>query len=200
MPIIQQRHEIPVEVSARHAHLSREHLDILFGPGYELAKLKDLSQIGQFAAAETITIEGLRGKFEKVRLIGPCREHTQVEISRTDARLLGIEPPVRLSGDISSSSGARLSGPQGTVELGQGVIIAQRHLHLDEATAEQWSLKSGDVAAVEIGGERGAIFNNVAVRVHNDFMPAFHIDTDEANAAGITANNNHGYVIAVSGN
>ncbi len=186
---------IDVEVSARHAHLTREHLDILFGRGYELTKFRDLSQTGQFSANETIIVEGPKGKFDKVRLIGPCRDHTQIEISKTDARILGLEPPVRLSGDIASSAAVKISGPAGKVELGNGVIIAQRHLHLDEAAAKEYSLNSGDIVSVEIEGERGVVFKNVAVRIHNDFKPAFHIDTDEANAAGIDNRIKVGYII-----
>jgi putative phosphotransacetylase len=186
---------IPIEVSARHIHLTREHLETLFGESYELKKLKDLSQPGQFAAEETLKITGPRGSMEKVRLIGPCRDHSQVEISLTDARVLGIEPPIRESSKIAGSAGLKITGPSGEVNLLEGAIIAQRHIHLDPESAGEYGLKSGDIVSVKIEGPRSLTFNEVVIRVDSNFKTAMHIDTDEANAAGVGEGNNSGVLI-----
>ncbi len=187
--------KIPIEVSARHVHLTVEHLNILFGKGHKLKKFRDLSMPGQFAAEEEVALVGPHGRIDKVRLIGPCRDHTQVEISKTDARILGIDPPVRESSNVTESAPIKVVGPQGEVELSEGAIIAQRHLHLDPQTARQFELKTGDIVNVRIEGERGLVFHNVFVRVSVYYSVAMHVDTDEANAAGIDANNKYGYLI-----
>ncbi len=178
--------KVLIEVSARHIHLSRQHLDQLFGRGYELRKLKDLSQPGMFAAQETLTVQTLKNKFEKVRIIGPIRPRTQLEISKTDSYCLGINAPIRHSGDLDGSAGCKLIGAEGKIDLPEGVIIACRHLHLDPQTAEQAGLKNHQFVSVKIdSANRATFFHQVLVRVSSDFRPAVHLDTDEGNAAGI---------------
>jgi len=178
--------QIPVEVSARHIHLSREHLDALFGAGYELNKLKELSQKGQFAASETITIQTEKDKIEKVRILGPLRKQTQVEISKTDARKLGINPPIRHSGDLSGSCGCQLIGPQGTVLLKEGVIIMWRHIHTTPEYIQEYNLSGRKFVSVKIDiPPRNITFHQVYLHIDPSFVPTLCLDTDEANAAGI---------------
>ncbi|MGI9860238.1 phosphate propanoyltransferase [Moorella naiadis] len=174
--------EVPVGVSGRHVHLTREHLQTLFGPGYELTKVKDLGQPGQFAAKETVTVVGPKGVLERVRVLGPIRSYTQVELSRTDCFKLGVNPPIRDSGDHAGSPGCILVGPAGVVTLKQGVIIALRHIHMHTSDGKRYGLKDKDLVTVQVGGERGLIFTNVLVRVNPNFRLEFHVDTDEANA------------------
>ncbi|MBE3571745.1 MAG: phosphate propanoyltransferase [Moorella humiferrea] len=174
--------EVPVGVSGRHVHLTKEHFQILFGPGQELTKIRDLVQPGEFAAKETVTIVGPKGVLEKVRIIGPLRSYSQVELSRTDSFKLGVNPPVRDSGDHHNSPGCVLIGPAGVVTLTQGVIIALRHIHIPTNEARRYGLKDKDRVNVQVGGERGLIFQNVLVRVHPNYRLEFHVDTDEANA------------------
>jgi len=185
--------KVPVGVSNRHIHLSQEHLEALFGPGYELTVRNPLSQTGQYAAEETLTIEGPKSSIKNVRILGPVRRESQVEISRTDAFALGVRPPVRDSGFLEGSPGIKLIGPKGTVELDKGVIIAQRHIHMTEADAEEFGVKDKEMVSVRVDGERGLVFDNVLVRVRNDFALEMHIDTDEANAALL----NNGDVVEV---
>jgi putative phosphotransacetylase len=185
--------EVPVGISNRHIHLSQEHLEALFGPGYELTIKKDLSQTGQYAAEETLTIEGPKSALKNVRILGPVRKETQVEISRTDAFSLGLKPPVRDSGHLEDSPGIKLIGPKGTIELDKGVIIAQRHIHMNEADAEAFGVKDKEIVSVRAGGERGLVFDNVLVRVRSDFVLEMHIDTDEANAGML----NNGQMVEV---
>ena len=175
--------KVPVGISNRHIHLSQQDLETLFGAGYELTIRKDLSQTGQYAAEETLTIEGPKSALQRVRILGPTRNETQVEVSRTDAFALGIQPPVRDSGSLDSSPGLTLVGPKGKVELKQGVIIAQRHIHMSEEDAETFGVKDKELVMVRTGGDRGVTFENVLVRVRSDFVLEMHIDTDEANAA-----------------
>lgn len=177
--------QVPVGVSARHIHLKSEHIEVLFGPGYQLKERKKLSQPGQFAAEETVAVYGPKGKFEKVRILGPARGMTQLEISRTDAIMLGIDPPVRLSGDIQGTPGIRIVGPAGEITVDEGVIIAARHIHFHPKDAEAWGIKDKQPLRVRVGGERGVVFENVIARVHESFALDMHIDTDEANAAGV---------------
>jgi len=176
---------VPVGVSARHIHLSPEHIDRLFGPGYRLTVMKELSQPGQFAAVETVAVYGPKGSFGKVRILGPARNLTQLEISRTDAIALGIDPPVRLSGDIAGTPGIRIAGPAGEVTVDEGVIIAARHIHFHPKDAESFGIRDKQPLRVRCGGERGVVFENVIARVHESFALDMHIDTDEANAAGV---------------
>jgi len=186
---------IPIEISVRHVHLAKSDLEKLFGPGFKLTKLKDLSQPGQFAAKETVKLVGPAGQLEKVRVLGPGRRETQVEVSETDAKQLGLNPPVRESGDLAGSAGIKIIGPKGVVNLPQGVILALRHIHLDPATAAALRLKDGDRVKVDISGARDLLFENVLVRVSSDYKSAVHLDTDEANAAGIDKHNHFGEII-----
>lgn len=177
---------VPVGVSNRHIHLSVADLETLFGKGYELTPIKDLSQPGQFACKETLTIVGpsLR-PIENVRVLGPVRKNSQVEISRTDSFTLKVKPPVRESGDISGSAPITIIGPKGVVTLKEGCIIANRHIHMSIDEGKQFGLSDGQYVDVEVDGERRTKFYDVQVRVHKDFRLEMHIDTDDANAAGI---------------
>jgi len=177
--------KLPIAMSNRHIHLSPEHLEALFGAGYELTKFKDLSQPGQFAANEKVDIVGPKGTLKGVRVLGPCRGKTQIEISRTDSFILGIYPPVRDSGDIKGTPGAKIIGPKGEIEIEEGVIIAARHIHMHPDDAKEFGVKDKDRVRVKVEGERGLIFDNVLVRVRDDFALEMHVDIDEGNAAGI---------------
>ncbi len=181
-----QEKTVPVGVSNRHIHLTREHLDILFGKGYELTPLKDLSQPGQYACKELLTIVGpsLR-PIENVRVLGPLRKQSQVEISRTDSFVLKVKPPVRESGKLDGSAGITIIGPKGVVSLAEGCIIANRHIHMSVEEGAAFGLKDGDYVTVEADGERRTRFYDVQVRVNEAFRLEMHIDTDDANAAGI---------------
>ncbi|MDD4545823.1 MAG: phosphate propanoyltransferase [Oscillospiraceae bacterium] len=180
------KNEVLVETSARHVHISREDLDTLFGPGYELTNKKDLSQPGQFACEERVDVVGAKRTLAGVSILGPIRSSTQVELSMTDARSIGVDAPVRESGDIRDSAPCKLVGPKGEVELEKGVIIAKRHVHMTPADAEGFGLKDKDVVGIKVtSGGRSLIFGDVVVRVNPNFSLAVHIDTDEANAAGI---------------
>ena len=177
---------VPVGVSNRHIHLSKEDLETLFGAGYQLTPIKDLSQPGQFACKEQLTIIGpsLR-PIEGVRVLGPVRKESQVEISRTDSFTLKVKPPVRESGDIKGSAPITIIGPKGTVTLKEGCIIANRHIHMSDEEGKIFGLNDGDYVTVEIDGERRTTFYDVQVRVNKAFRLEMHIDTDDANAAGI---------------
>lgn len=177
--------KIIVETSARHVHLDKKTLEKLFGKGYKLTPDYPLSQKGEFAAKERVILKTKKGEIKRVRIIGPLRKKTQIEISRTDAFHLKINPPLRLSGDLKNTPGITLIGPKGEVKLKQGVIIAARHIHCDPKTAKKLNLKHGDKVSVIIKGKRGLIFNNVVVRIRKNFVWRMQIDTDEANAAGI---------------
>lgn len=188
-------YEVPIGVSARHIHLAPEHIEALFGPGYELKPMKPLSQPGQFAAEETVAVVGPKGKFDKVRILGPARGNTQLEISRTDAFALGIDAPVRPSGSIDGTPGIRIVGPKGEVTVERGVIVAARHIHLHTDDAKRMNIADQQIVSVRTEGERGVTFANVICRVSDQFALDMHIDTDEANAAGIK-NGDKGIVIA----
>ena len=178
--------DIPVGISNRHIHLSREHVDILFGKGYELTKLKELSQPGQYACKEQLTIVGPSMRaIEGVRVLGPERKASQVEISRTDSFTLKVKPPVRESGDIKGSAPITIIGPKGIVTLNEGCIIANRHIHMSIDEAKQFGVIDGEYCDVELSGERRSLFYDVQIRVHKDFRLEMHIDTDDANAAGV---------------
>ena len=176
---------VVINVSARHVHLSPEHLEILFGPGYQLTVKKHLVQPGQFAAEETVAVIGPKGSFPRVRVLGPVRGKSQVEISATDARTLGVPAVVRLSGNIAGTPGIILEGPKGRVELTEGVIVAQRHIHMTPADAERYGVTDGQVVRVKTRGTRPLTFDDVVIRAREDMALEMHIDTDEANAAGI---------------
>lgn len=175
--------KILVETSARHIHLSEEHIAILFGEGHKLTVKKELSQPGQFACEEKVTVKGEKGEL-KMSVLGPARKASQVEVSLTDARTLGVTAPVRESGDIKGSGACTLIGPCGTVALSEGVIAAQRHIHLTPETAADLGVSDKQIVKVELDTARPLIFDGVIVRVSASYAPAMHIDTDEANAAG----------------
>ncbi|MCI9658132.1 MAG: phosphate propanoyltransferase [Lachnospiraceae bacterium] len=173
-----------VETSARHVHVSQEDLEILFGKGYELTKKKDLSQPGQYACNEKVTIVGTK-KEMAASILGPVRPASQVEISLTDARSIGVDAPIRESGDVAGSGACKLVGPCGEVELKEGVIAAKRHIHATPEDAEKLGVKDKDVVSVKIDTDgRSLVFGDVVVRVSPKFALAMHIDTDESNAAG----------------
>lgn len=177
--------KILVETSARHVHLSEADMEILLGKGQSLTVKKMLSQPGQFASNERITLVGPKNSIANVLILGPTRPATQVEISLTDARSLGISVPVRESADIEGSSGVKLVGPAGEVEIPVGAIAAKRHIHLDPATAEELGVADKQIVSAKVDTNgRSLIFGDVVVRVSDKFAPAVHIDTDEANAAG----------------
>ena len=177
--------KIPVEISARHLHLSQKDLETLFGQGYQLNKVKDLSQPGEFSAEETVELFGSKSSYSQVRVVGPIRKHTQVELTATDCRILGIEAPLRLSGDVTGSGKAKLVGPKGEVELKEGVIIPKRHLHLSSQDANNFGLKTNDQVSIKLESERGVTFHNIIVRSGEKYSTACHLDTDESNAAGL---------------
>jgi putative phosphotransacetylase len=173
-----------VETSARHVHLTQEHLEILFGTGYELTKKKSLSQPGQFACEERVTVVGSKGEFKGISILGPVRKATQIELSATDARSIGIAAPLRESGDVAGSGACKIIGPVGEIEITEGVIVAKRHIHATPAEAEKLGVKDGEVVSVKIDTDgRSLIFGDVVVRVNDNYALAMHIDTDESNAA-----------------
>lgn len=175
--------KILIETSARHVHLCDEHIEILFGRGAKLTYKKDLSQPGQFACEERVTIVGPKKEIPNVIILGPARPVTQVEVSLTDTRTLGVTAIVRESGVLDGSPGCKLVGPAGEIDLGGGVIVAKRHIHLDPKTAEEFGVKDKEIVSVKIANDcRTTIFGDVVVRVSPNFLPAMHIDTDEANA------------------
>jgi len=182
---VNDQEKVPISTSARHIHLTREHVDLLFGAGHRLTAKAPLSQPGQFACEETLTITGPKNHIQNVRILGPERKESQVEISKTDRFTLGIKAPVRASGDLEGSPGIKLTGPAGELELPMGVIEAQRHIHMSPEDAERFGVKDKDWVMVRVGGSRGIVFDDVLVRVSADYRLDMHIDTDEANAADI---------------
>ncbi|GMB09481.1 phosphate propanoyltransferase [Thermolongibacillus altinsuensis] len=178
---------VPIAVSARHCHLSKSDLITLFGEGYALTKKADLSQPGQFAANETVMIVGPRGSIEKVRVLGPVRNVTQVEISKTDSIKLGLNPPIRESGDIKGSSPITIVGPKGSIYKKEGLIIAQAHIHMTPEDAEKFGVKNGEFVKITTNSERPITFEKVLIRVSSRYKLEMHIDTDEANAGLISS-------------
>lgn len=177
--------QVKVEISARHVHVTKEDLEILFGKGHELTPKKDLSQPGQFACEEKVQIVGEKGTM-KASILGPCRPETQVEISLTDARSLGVTAPIRESGDVKGSGACKLVGPCGEVELKEGVIAAKRHIHMTVADGERYGITDKQIVSVKIPTEgRALVFDDVVARVSDKYALAMHIDTDEANAAAV---------------
>lgn len=176
-----------VETSARHVHVSREDLDILFGEGFELTVKKELSQPGQYVTNERVAVVGEKNQFPAVSILGPVRKATQVEISATDARTIGVKAPVRESGDIAGSGSCKIVGPKGEIEIKEGVIVAKRHIHMTTADAAKFGVADKDVVNVKIDSDgRSLVFGDVVVRVNDSFALAMHIDTDESNACGAT--------------
>lgn len=177
---------VPIGISNRHVHLSSKDVEILFGKGYELNKLKDLKQTGQYACKETVTIvsnvDGKERLIENVRILGPTRPESQVEISATDSRLLKLNPPVRSSGDLDGSSTVRLIGPKGSVDLTKGCIIATRHLHLSTIDAEKMGVTHGQIIQVKIDGTKPGVLGNVYCKVNDSYVLELHLDNDDGNA------------------
>lgn len=178
--------KVLIETSARHVHLSEQDLEILFGSGAKLTHKKDLSQPGQFASEERVTIVGPKKSIEKVSVLGPTRSTTQIEISTSDARSIGIKPVIRESGNIEGSAGCKLVGPQGEIELKEGVIVAKRHIHTTPSDAALLGISDKEIVCVKVTSEgRSLIFGDVVVRVSPKFATAMHVDTDESNAANL---------------
>jgi propanediol utilization protein len=174
-----------VGVSVRHVHLSRAHCDALFGAGYELTLKREVSQPGQFCTRESVDLVGPKGELRSVAIIAPLRKETQIELARTDAIALGVNPPLRESGKLEGTPGLRLRGPAGEVELERGVILAHRHVHMHPDDARRFGVADGSVVKIRVDGERETVFGDVLVRVSPSYALDLHLDTDEANAAGL---------------
>ncbi|WP_077612652.1 phosphate propanoyltransferase [Clostridium sp. Marseille-P2415] len=181
-------YKIPIGVSNRHVHVTQEDLETLYGKGYQLTKKSDLKQPGQYASNETVIIRGPKGEFDRVRILGPVRKQSQIEISKTDSFRLGIRPPIRESGDLSGTPGLEMIGPKGTVFLPQGAIIALRHIHMTPQQADAMGVKDKEIVEVETFGERRGIFGDVLIRVSDQFSLEMHVDVDEANACALSNN------------
>ena len=179
---------VPVSISARHLHLQQEHVEILFGKGYQLTFFKEISQPGQYACNEKVTLKGPKGVIENVRVLGPLRKQTQIEIARTDARKLGVAPPVRNSGNLAGSAPITLIGPNGSVSLAEGCIIADRHIHMTPKDAVAYGVTDKQKVSVLINGEKGGIMGQVTIRVNERYALDMHIDTDDANAFNLQGN------------
>ena len=177
--------KILIETSARHVHVTKEHLEVLFGKGATLTHKKDLSQPGQFACEERVRIEGPKRAIDGVSILGPERPATQVEISLSDARSIGVKAPIRESGDVAGSAPCKIVGPAGEIEISEGVIVAKRHIHLTPADAEKFGVADKEIVCVRVEGERALTFDEVVCRVSEKFAPAMHVDTDESNAAAL---------------
>lgn len=177
-------YEVKIGLSNKHLHLQKEHIEILFGKGHEMTPTKPLVQPGQFACEEKVDIVGPKNTLKGIRVLGPARPETQVEVAMTDARTLGIKAPVRESGKLEGTPGCKIVGPCGEVEIDHGVIVALRHVHLSPAQAEEAGVKDKDIVSIKIEGERGLVFNNVLVRSGDAHEREVHLDTDEGNAAG----------------
>lgn len=176
---------VPVGISNRHIHLSQADLDQLFGAGYQLTPMKELSQPGQFACKETVTICGPKGAIEKVRVLGPVRKETQIEIVAGDCFKLGVKAPAKLSGDLAGTPGITVVGPRGSVQTAQGLVVAQRHIHMAPADAQAYGVQDGQIVKIRVSGLRGGIYDNVAIRVTTSSKLECHLDTEEANAMGV---------------
>lgn len=176
---------VPVGVSNRHVHLSRPDMDVLFGPGSSLTRMKAMKQPGQYAATETVTLRGPKGEIGKVRVLGPLRKETQIEISVADGFTLGIKPPLRMSGKLDGSAGLTVIGPAGSVTKDAGVIVALRHIHMRPEDALRLGVKTGDSVDVVVSGPRGGVMHHVAIRSDEVSATEMHIDVEEANAFGL---------------
>ncbi len=179
------KNQLPIAMSNKHLHVSQKDLEVLFGEGYELTQMKDLSQPGQFASEEKVDIQGGRGTLKGVRILGPVRPDTQIEVSMSDAFSLGVECMLRDSGDIEGTPGVTIIGPKGEVKIDKGVIVASRHIHMHTQDGEDFGVKDKDKVSIEVPGERGLVFNNVLVRVGDNYKLEMHVDMEEGNAAGI---------------
>lgn len=185
---------VPVNVSNRHIHLTEEHYKILFGD-LPIVNVKDLLQKGQYATNRQVDVEGPKGTIKKVRILGPLRNVSQVEIAQTDARVIGVKAPVKMSGDIAGSAPITLVGPNGQLELREGVIIAQRHIHMTPEDARRFNVVDGEKVDVRVEGPRPTTYNDTVIRVRDDFVLEMHLDTDEANSLGPTSGQLYGKVI-----
>lgn len=178
---------IPVGISNRHIHLSQKDIESLFGKEYNLTNFKELSQPGQYACKETVTICGPKGAIEKVRILGPARGKTQVEVLMGDCIKLGVAPHIKMSGDLEGTSGITLIGPKGSVQLKEGVIVAQRHIHMSCNDASRLGVKNGDIVSIKVEGLRGGVYDNVAIRANEASSLECHVDIEEANAMGLNS-------------
>lgn len=179
--------EIQVGISNRHLHISKEDQDCLFGKGYEMNKIKDLSQPGQYACKETVTISGPKGAIEKVRILGPIRNQTQVEVLTGDCMKLGTPSVVRISGDLKNTPGVTITGPKGSVQIKEGLIVAERHIHMTLAEAQRFGVHDGQNVNIEFTGHRGGIYKNVAIRANDSSALECHLDIEEANAMNMNS-------------
>lgn len=177
---------IEVEASGRHIHLSRKDIDALFGEGYKLTKLKELSQPGQYACEERVSISGPKGEFKNVIVLGPEREQTQVEVSLTDCSLLGVKAPIKQSGDLDETLGIKVSTNKGSINLEKGLMVAKRHIHMKQDDAKKFNVLENEVVKVKVFGQRPLIFDDVVIRINKNFETVMHIDYDEANACGFS--------------
>lgn len=175
---------IEVEASGRHVHLAEKDIEKLFGANYKLTKIKDLSQPGQFACKERVTIKGPKGSIKNVVVLGPARAETQVEVSLTDSLALGVKPPIKMSGELLDTPGITIESDRGVVNLDRGLIAAKRHIHVSKEDAKKFEVKDNDLVKVKVFGERPLIFDDVVIRVSEDYTTFMHIDYDEANACG----------------
>lgn len=180
--------KVPVSISARHIHLQAEHVKELYGKGYQLTKFKDISQPGQYACNEKLTILGPKGKIDNVRVLGPLRNKTQVEVASSEARKLGITPPVRNSGNLKGSAPITIVGPKGSISLEEGCIIADRHIHMTSKDARDFGVNDGQKVSVLVEGAKGGVMDQVTIRVNDRYALDMHIDTDDANAFGLKGN------------
>ncbi|AYE35172.1 phosphate propanoyltransferase [Clostridium septicum] len=185
--VIENSNEIPVGISNRHVHLSQRDLDKLFGEGYKLTKIKELSQPGQYACKETVTICGPKGAIEKVRILGPVRSKSQIEVLMGDCIKLGAAPHVRLSGELNKTSGITVIGPNGSVQLEEGLIVAQRHIHMTPEDAKKLGVCDGEIVSIKFDNLRGGTYSNVAIRANDTSKLECHLDIEEANAVGINS-------------
>lgn len=176
---------LPIALSNRHIHVSKKDLETLFGEGYELTHMKDLSQPGQYACDEKVDLVGPKRTIKGIRILGPVRPDTQLEVSITDAYTLGIDPMIRNSGDIKNTPGAKLIGPKGEVDIDSGIIVAARHIHMHTSDGEDFGVKDGQIVNIKTDGPRGLVFDNVLVRVHPEYALEMHVDVEEGNAAGV---------------
>ena len=176
---------VSVGLSNRHIHLTQEHVEDLFGKGYELTKLKDLVQPGQYACHEKVDLVGPKGTIKGVRVLGPARRKSQVEISLADGYVLGVKSPIRDSGDLAGSPGIKIVGPKGEVNIEEGVIVAARHIHMHTSDGERLGLRDKDLVKVRVGGQRGLVFENVVIRMSLKYSLEFHVDLEEGNGAGL---------------
>lgn len=177
--------KLPIALSNRHIHLSKDDINKLFGEGHELTKTKDLSQPGQFACEEKVDVIGPKGTLKGLRVLGPARKQTQIEVSLADARALGVTAPIRDSGDLKDSPGAKIIGPAGEVDITEGVIVASRHIHMNMEDAERFGVKDLDLVDVQTFGPRSVVFNKVLIRANPNYALEMHVDLEEGNGAGV---------------